>query len=109
MTYTALTLVGGVAAVLVDLVVLRVRLLRRAAFWTAEAIIVFFQLLTNGWLTGRRIVVYDPAATLSDGAVAAVGDWRLLYAPVEDLLFGFAMVLLTLDLWVWWGSRGVQR
>jgi hypothetical protein len=28
---------------------------------------------------------------------------------VEDLLFGFAMVLLTLDLWIWWGSRGVQR
>jgi hypothetical protein len=32
-----------------------------------------------------------------------------VYAPVEDLVFGFALVLLTLDLWVWWGRRGVQR
>lgn len=109
MSYTALALLGVAAAVAVDLVVLRVRLLRRAAFWTAEAIIVFFQLLTNGWLTGREIVVYDPAATLSDGALHPFGDWRLLYAPVEDLLFGLALVLLTLDLWVWWGARGVQR
>ena len=31
------------------------------------------------------------------------------FAPVEDLLFGFAMVVLTLVLWVWWGRRGVQR
>jgi hypothetical protein len=31
------------------------------------------------------------------------------HAPVEDLLFGFTLVLLTLVLWVWWGRRGVQR
>ena len=29
--------------------------------------------------------------------------------PVEDLVFGFALVLLSLSIWVWLGRRGVQR
>jgi len=33
---------------------------------------------------------------------------RLVYAPVEDLVFGFALVLSSLSLWVWWGRRGVD-
>ena len=82
-----------------DLFVLRVRLLRRAVFWATYPLIVFFQLLSNGILTGRNIVRYDPDAILG---------WRIAYAPIEDLLFGFAMVLLTLDLWIWWGRRGVN-
>ena len=96
MTYTHLVLAGALAAVGVDLAVLRVRLLGRRVFWVAYAIVLFFQLLTNGWLTGRGIVRYDPAVIL--GA-------RLAYAPVEDLLFGFALVLWTLDWWVWLGRR----
>ncbi len=109
MTYTQLAVLGVVVAVLLDLAVLRVGLLRRRAFWTGYAIIVFFQLLTNGWLTGREIVTYDPAATLSSGQVVLLGDWRVLFAPVEDLMFGFALVLLALDLWVGWGRQGVDR
>lgn len=109
MTYTQLATLGVVVAVLVDLAVLRIGLLRRRAFWVAYAIILPFQLITNGWLTGRRIVVYHPAATLSDGAVTLLGDWRIVFAPVEDVLFGFALVLLTLDWWVFWGRRGVQQ
>jgi hypothetical protein len=38
-----------------------------------------------------------------------LGDGRLLYAPVEDVAFGFALVLQTLCWWVFWGRRGVQR
>jgi hypothetical protein len=37
------------------------------------------------------------------------GDGRIVFAPVEDLLFGFALVVLTQVLWVWLGRRGVQR
>jgi len=99
-TYTAAALVGAAAAVLVDLFVLRTRLVLRAVFWATYPIIVFFQLLSNGILTGRHVVRYDPAAIL--GA-------RIAYAPVEDLVFGFALVLFTLSLWVFWGRRGVQR
>ena len=37
-----------------------------------------------------------------------IGDGRLAYAPVEDLFFGFAMVLWSQSLWIWFGKRGVQ-
>ena len=96
MTYTAAAVAGVGAAVAVDLLLLRVRLLTRAVFWATYPIIVLFQLISNGILTGRHIVIYAPDAILG---------WRIAYAPVEDLLFGFALVLLTLDLWVWWGRR----
>jgi lycopene cyclase domain-containing protein len=99
-TYTAAALLGVAGAVLVDLFVLRTRLVTRAVFWSTYPIIIAFQLLSNGILTGRHIVVYDPAAIIG---------WRIAYAPVEDLFFGFAMVLLTLSIWVWLGRRGVQR
>jgi len=95
-SYTALAVAGVVAAVLLDVVVLRTRLVTRRLFWTAYAIVVSFQLLTNGWLTGRDIVRYDDAAILG---------WHVVFAPVEDLLFGFSLVLQTLTWWVWWGRR----
>ena len=100
MTYTVLALVGVVVAVALDLVVLRTRVLSRRVFWTAYAIIVVFQLLTNGWLTGRGIVRYDNGAILGP---------RLAFAPVEDLLFGFSLVVQTLAWWVWWGRRLARR
>jgi lycopene cyclase domain-containing protein len=98
-TYTALAVVGVAFALLLDLVVLRTRVVTRRVFWTAYAIVVVFQLLTNGWLTGRDIVRYD------DGAILGA---RLVYAPVEDLLFGFSLVVQTLAWWVFWGRRGVN-
>lgn len=94
MTYTVLAAMAVVGAVLLDLVVLRTRVLTRRVFWTSYAIVVFFQLLTNGWLTGREIVTY------ADSAILGV---RVVYAPVEDLLFGFSLVVQTLAWWVWWG------
>lgn len=109
MTYTALCVVAVGFTVLLDLVVLRTRLLARRAFWVSYAIIMFFQLLTNGWLTGLGVVRYDPAAVLGGSQARLVGDGRLLYAPVEDIAFGFALVLQTLAWWVFWGRRGVQR
>ena len=114
MTYTQLALVGVVAVVVLDLVVLRTRLLARRVFWVAYAIIVSFQLLTNGVLTGLRIVRYDGSAivgssTPADAPPPFLGDGRIAYAPFEDLLFGFALVVLTLVLWVWLGRRGVQH
>ena len=109
MTYTTAALLGVAATVLLDLVVLRTRLLTRRAFWVAYAIVVFFQLVTNGVLTGRRIVTYDPAVVLGGAQPRLLGDGRIVYAPVEDLLFGFALVVQTLAWWVWWGRRLSSR
>lgn len=90
MTYTALALIGIVVALVIDLVVLRTRLVLTVRFYFAWAILIFFQLLTNGWLTGREIVQYSPEA---------ITGLRIAYAPVEDLGFGFALILLTLSVW----------
>lgn len=114
MTYTQLGLIAVVLVAVLDLAVLRTRLLRRRAFWASYAIIVFFQLVTNGMFTGFGIVRYDGDAIIGstspdDGPPPFIGDGRLAFAPVEDLLFGFALVLLSLSLWVWWGRRGVDR
>jgi lycopene cyclase domain-containing protein len=98
-SYTQLALLGVAGAVLVDTVLLRTWLVRRRTYWTAYAIVLCFQLVTNGILTGFDIVRYDPGAILG---------WRVAFAPVEDLLFGYAMVTLTLSTWVWLGRRGIR-
>jgi lycopene cyclase domain-containing protein len=109
MTYTALAVVGVLVAVAVDRWVARTRLTSTRSWWSAYAIIVFFQLLTNGWLTGRRIVRYDPDTILGSGRVVLGGDGRLLFAPVEDLAFGFALVLTSCVAWVWLGRRSGEE
>jgi lycopene cyclase domain-containing protein len=95
-SYTVAAFLGAGAAVLLDLVVLRTRLLLGVVFWATYPIVLVFQLVANGVLTGRGVVRYDPAAVLGP---------RVVYAPVEDLVFGFALVLTSLALWVWWGRR----
>jgi lycopene cyclase domain-containing protein len=96
MTYTGLAVIGVVVAIAVDVLLFRTNLLLHKAFWVAYAIVVFFQLVSNGVLTGLPIVRYDPRSIV--GA-------RVVYAPVEDLLFGFAMVVVTLSVWVAAGRR----
>jgi lycopene cyclase domain-containing protein len=91
MTYTQLALCAVVIAVTVDLFVIKTTLLKRKVFWTSYAIIVGFQLLTNWWLTSRNIVMYSPDAIIGI---------RIASAPIEDLLFGFALVLGVLTNWI---------
>jgi lycopene cyclase domain-containing protein len=104
-TYTAIAVVAVLAAVALDRWAARTRLTATGTWWAAYGIIVVFQLLTNGWLTGRGIVRYDPDAIIGSGSVPLVGDGRLVFAPVEDLAFGFALVLTTCVAWSWLGRR----
>jgi lycopene cyclase domain-containing protein len=90
MSYSALAVTAVLAVLVVDLAVLRTRMVTRKVFWVAYAIVIVFQLLMNGVLTGLDVVVYDPDA---------IWGPRIAYAPVEDLLFGFALVVLTLASW----------
>ena len=94
--YTAAALAAITAAILMDLVVLRTGLLRTRLFWVSYAIVVFFQLIVNGILTGLGIVQYDPDVIIGV---------RLAFAPIEDLGFGFGLVTLTLVGWTWLGRR----
>ena len=105
MTYTAIALVGVVTAIALDRWIVRTRLTTTGAWWATYGIIVLFQLLTNGWLTGRGIVRYRDDAILGSGRIVFLGDGRIAYAPVEDLAFGFALILTTCCVWVWLGRR----
>jgi lycopene cyclase domain-containing protein len=89
-TYTALAISAVSIALITDYFVARTRLIRTKRFWTSYAIIIFFQMITNWWLTSRNIVMYSPDAIIG---------LRIASAPAEDLLFGFALVTLVLVLW----------
>ena len=91
MTYTFLAFMGVLVALTLDLFILKTRLVKRAAFWTSYAIILPFQLLTNWWLTSRNIVIYSPDV---------ITGIRIASAPIEDLFFGFTLILGVLTLWV---------
>jgi lycopene cyclase domain-containing protein len=90
MSYTALAISGVFLTVITDLFILRSRLLLTKRYWASYAIVVFFQLITNWWLTSRGIVQYSDDAILGP---------RIASAPIEDLLFGFTLVTLVLIRW----------
>jgi lycopene cyclase domain-containing protein len=96
MSYSVLALLAILGVVLIDVRVLRTQLITRRAFWVAYAIMFGFQLIANGILAGLPIVRYDSAAILGV---------RLAWAPIEDLGFGFALILLSLSCWVALGRR----
>jgi lycopene cyclase domain-containing protein len=109
MSYTVAAVAGVVFAAGLDLVVLRTNMVRRKVFWASYAVILGFQLVVNGILTGQRLVVYSSSAILGSTTPRLLSDWRLAYAPVEDLLFGFSLVLQSISWWIWWGRRETEQ
>ncbi len=81
-------------------------LLRDRRYWIALAIVGGFQVLVDGWLTCRPVVTYDEAqfSSLRLGC-PPWGIFRGDGMPLEDLLFGWAMVTQGLLWWRWWGRR----
>ena len=100
MTYTELALTMNVIAILFDIFITRSKVVTRKSFWNAYAIMLFFQLITNWWLTSRGILTYNEDVIIGK---------RIAAAPIEDLFFGFAMITMTISLWIFWGRRGIQR
>lgn len=97
MTGLGYTLPAVVAVVLVcaiELLWLRTGLFRQRAYWISMAIVLGFQILVDGWLTKLTapIVIYDERHTSG-----VRFPWDI---PVEDFLFGWAMVTAVLLLWV---------
>ncbi len=95
MSYTQLAMIAVVIAIAFDLYLFNTQLLKRKVFWTSYAIILGFQLLTNWWLTSRNIVMYSPDTIIGI---------RIASAPIEDLFFGFALVLGVLSNWIRLGA-----
>jgi lycopene cyclase domain-containing protein len=100
MTYSDISVSSLLIAVIFDLYFVKTQLLTKAIFWTSYAIIFPMQLITNWWLTSRFIVIYNSRAIIGP---------RLAGAPLEDLLFGFSLVLSVMSLWVFVGKRMNQK
>ena len=96
MIYADIALNAVLVAVVFDLFILKSQMMTKGIFWLTYSLILPFQLLTNWWLTSNEIVMYADSEIIGK---------RLAGAPVEDLLFGFSMILLTLSAWEFFKSR----
>ena len=97
--YTLVAVVAVAAVVVLELRFLRTGLLRTRAYWIALAICYAFMLAVNGWLTklSAPIVLYDEDRIIG---------WRVPWdIPVEDYLFGYSLLTLTMLLWDRAGER----
>lgn len=97
--YTVLTLLAVPAVVLVEVLWLKTGIFRSLQYWLALAIVMFFQIWVDGWLTklSNPIVLYHP-----DHHSGIRFPWDI---PIEDFGFGWAMITLTIMVWILLGRR----
>jgi lycopene cyclase domain-containing protein len=91
--YTVPAVLAVAAVCALEVLAWRTGLFRRRTYWLSMLIVVGFQILVDGWLTklSAPIVVYD------DRQITGI---RFPFdIPVEDFLFGFALVTAVLLLW----------
>jgi lycopene cyclase domain-containing protein len=100
-TVPAVLAVIGVCAL--ELGVLRTGLFRKPAYWISMAMVLGFQIPVDGWLTklSAPIVSYDERQT---SGIRFPFD-----IPIEDFLFGWAMVTAVLLLWERWRPHAPGR
>ena len=91
--YTLPAAVAVVAVVAWELLGLRTGLFRRPAYWISMVIVFAFQIPVDGWLTKLSAPVVEYSARQVSGLR---GPWDI---PVEDFLYGFALVTAALLLW----------
>jgi lycopene cyclase domain-containing protein len=91
--YTAPAVLGVLGVFAAEVTVLRTGLFRRRAYWLSMLIVFGFQILVDGWLTklSAPVVIYDSRQ---------ISGVRFPFdIPVEDFLFGFALVTAVLLGW----------
>ena len=91
--YTVPAIASVLTVCALEFALLRTGLFRRPAYWLSMVIVLGFQVPVDGWLTKRSapIVIYNQRQT---SGVRFPFD-----IPVEDFLFGFALVTAVLLLW----------
>lgn len=91
--YTVATVVAVVVVVAIELLWARTGIFATAQYWLTMAIIFFFQVLVDGWLT--KLV--DPIVLYAPAHFAGV---RFPFdIPIEDYGFGFALVTSVIIAW----------
>lgn len=91
--YTLPAVISVIVVIVLELKVLRTGLFRKPAYWISMAIVLGFQVPVDGWLTklSAPIVLYNEKHTSGIRF-----PWDI---PVEDFLFGWALVTGVLLLW----------
>lgn len=92
--YTAGACAALLVALFIDLAALRTRVVLQARFWIAALIVEAFQIPVDGWLTklSSPVVIYDPAH---------FSGVRVFFSsPVEDFVYGLALLIVTISIWV---------
>jgi lycopene cyclase domain-containing protein len=87
--YTILAVISVLLTLLLDKKS-GIGILKRRESYPFFIIILFFMFLVNGYLTFQYIVIYDPRFFL---------NVRIGSIPLEDFLFGFSMVTMTIIFW----------
>ena len=91
--YTLPAVVAVTVVVALELALFHTGLFRRPAYWLSMLIVIGFQIPVDGWLTklSSPVVIYQQRQT---------SGLRFPFdIPVEDFLFGFALVTAVLLLW----------
>ena len=98
--YTVWAVTAAAAVVAIELGWARTGLLRQPAYWVTIAIAWAFQIGVDGWLTklSAPVVVYNPHELLG-----VRWPWDI---PLEDFVYGWALMTLVLVTWVRIGRRG---
>jgi lycopene cyclase domain-containing protein len=91
--YTVPAIASVLTVFALEFAVLHTGLLRQPAYWLSMVIVLGFQVPVDGWLTKRSapIVIYNERQT---SGVRFPCD-----IPIEDFLFGFALVTAVLLVW----------
>jgi lycopene cyclase domain-containing protein len=98
--YTVPAVLAAVGVCSLEVAVLRTGLFRRPAYWLSMLIVFGFQSLVDGWLTklSAPVVIYNSRQ---------ITGLRFPFdIPVEDFLFGFALVTAVLLGWERQRERG---
>jgi lycopene cyclase domain-containing protein len=90
MTYTTLVLAAVVVAVLLDVLLLRTRILLTKRYWLFMAIMSLLFFVVNGILTALPVVIY---------ASHAITGLRLVTIPIEDAGYLFSLVTSTISIY----------
>jgi lycopene cyclase domain-containing protein len=88
--YTLLSLCAATIAIIVDQL-LKTKLLLQPKYVLFLGIVGIFKFFVNGYLTAH-IVLYNSQQILG---------LRIGTIPVEDFIYGFALVTLCISLWEW--------
>lgn len=79
------TILAGICALGVPLLdyLLKTGLMKRKLFWYFHFFVLFMEVLTNGYLTWRPIVIYGESFFL---------NFRIGTIPIEDFFYGFGLI-----------------